>query len=193
MSNALTITRMLHECRASKDPEAAFDSLMPLVYDDLKKIARQQLRRLRPGQTLNTTALVNESYTKLQPSASLDWADRQHFFAIAARAMRQIVVDHARSMMTHKRSGQRIDMDLAQLPASMADRADQVVYIDQLLNQLESINADLTRTFECLYFAGYSQPETAEMLGISLRTVQRRWAQACAWLRELSLGAEFDH
>ncbi len=186
MSNALTITRMLHECREADDPEVVFSSLMPLVYDDLKQIARQQLRRLRPGQTLNTTALVNESYAKLQPSANLDWADRQHFFAIAARAMRQIVVDHARSLMTYKRSGQRVDLDLERVPDAMTDRADQIVHIDQLLDQLETINPDLARTFECLYFAGYSQEETAELLDVSLRTVQRRWAQACAWLRELS-------
>lgn len=186
MSNALTITRMLHECRESEDAEAIFDSLMPLVYDDLKQIARQQLRRLRPGQTLNTTALVNESYAKLQPSASLNWADRQHFFAIAARAMRQIVVDHARSMMTHKRSGQKVDIDLEQISGNMVDRAEQILNIDQLLDRLEAINPDLARTFECRYFAGYTQDETAELLEVSVRTVQRRWTQACAWLRELS-------
>ncbi len=186
MNNALTITRKLHECRQSKNPELVFGTLIPLVYDDLKQIARQQLRRLRPGETLNTTALVNESYAKLQPSADLDWADRQHFFAIAARAMRQIVVDHARSMMTHKRSGQRIDLELERVPDSMTGRADQIVHVDQLLDRLETINPDLARVFECLYFAGYTQDETAAMLDISLRTVQRRWAQACAWLRELA-------
>lgn len=186
MDNALTITRLLHECRESENPEAAFDTLMPLVYDDLKKIARQQLQRLRPGQTLNTTALVNESYAKLQPSSQLDWVDRQHFFAIAARAMRQIVVDHARSMMTHKRTGHKVDLDLDNVPSSTPDRADQIVFIDQLLTRLASINRDLVTVFECLYFAGYTQEETARLLDISLRTTQRRWAQSCAWLRELA-------
>jgi RNA polymerase sigma factor (TIGR02999 family) len=186
MNKIATITRMLHECRDSSDADAAFDALMPLVYDDLKQVARQQLRRLRPGETLNTTALVNDSYAKLKSSASLDWTDRQHFFAIAARAMRQIVVDHARSLMTDKRSGQRVEIDLEQLPSSVADRADQIVYIDQLLNQLEDINRDLVSVFECLYFAGYTQDETSQLLDISLRTTQRRWAQSCAWLRELA-------
>ena len=186
MSKIATITRMLHECRDSSDADAAFDALMPLVYDDLKQVARQQLRRLRPGETLNTTALVNDSYSKLKSSASLDWTDRQHFFAIAARAMRQIVVDHARSLMTNKRSGQRVEIDLEQIPSSTTDRADQIVYIDQLLNQLENINRDLVSVFECLYFAGYTQQETAEMLDISIRTTQRRWAQSCSWLRELA-------
>lgn len=186
MSDALTITRMLHECRESEDPEAIFGSLMPLVYDDLKQIARQQLRRLRPGETLNTTALVHESYAKLQPSAGLDWTDRQHFFAIAARAMRQVVVDHARSLMAHKRSGQKVDIDLEQVPGNMVGRAEQIIHIDQLLDRLKTINPDLARTFECRYFAGYTQDETAELLDISVRTVQRRWTQACAWLRELS-------
>ncbi|TVQ37354.1 MAG: sigma-70 family RNA polymerase sigma factor [Wenzhouxiangella sp.] len=186
MSNALTITRMLHECRDSEHPESILDALIPLVYDDLKHVARQQLRRLRRGQTLNTTALVNDSYAKLKSSANLDWTDRQHFFAIAARAMRQIVVDHARSLMTNKRDGQIVPIDLENLPAEVDQRADQIVYIDQLLDQLEAINPDLTRTFECLYFAGYTQEEAAELLGISLRTAQRRWSQARAWLRELA-------
>ncbi len=186
MNNAQTITRMLHECRASDDPTASFDALIPLVYDDLKQVARQQLRRLRPGQTINTTGLVNDSYAKLKASADLDWTDRQHFFAIAARAMRQIVVDHARSLMTHKRDGQIVAIDLENLPTVTEQRAEQIVYIDQLLDQLESINPDLTRTFECTYFAGYTQEEAAEMLHISVRTVQRRWTQACAWLRELA-------
>jgi RNA polymerase sigma factor (TIGR02999 family) len=186
MNKVATITRMLHECRDSSDADAAFDALMPLVYDDLKQVARQQLRRLRPGETLNTTALVNDSYAKLKSSASLDWTDRQHFFAIAARAMRQIVVDHARSLMTDKRSGQRVEIDLEQIPSSTNDRAEQIVYIDQLLNQLEDINRDLVSVFECLYFAGYTQDETSKLLDISLRTTQRRWAQSCAWLRELA-------
>jgi len=186
MNQATTITRMLHECRDGRDADAAFDALMPLVYDDLKQVARQQLRKLRPGQTLNTTALVNDSYAKLKSSASLDWTDRQHFFAIAARAMRQIVVDHARSLMTHKRTGQVVDIDLEQVAGSMEGRAEQIIYIDQLLGQLEDINRDLVSVFECLYFAGYTQDETSELLDISLRTTQRRWAQSCAWLRELA-------
>jgi RNA polymerase sigma factor (TIGR02999 family) len=186
MSDVATITRMLHECRNGSDAEITFDALMPLVYDDLKQVARQQLRRLRPGETLNTTSLVNDSYAKLRSSADLDWTDRQHFFAIAARAMRQIVVDHARSMMTRKRTGQRVDVDLEHLPANMAERADQIIFIDQLLNQLADINRDLVSVFDCLYFAGYSQEETAELLGVSLRTVQRRWKHARTWLRELS-------
>jgi len=186
MTNALTITRMLHECRSSNDPASAFDALIPLVYDDLKQVARQQLRRLRPGQTLNTTALVNDSYSKLKASADLDWVDRQHFFAIAARAMRQIVVDHARSLMTDKRRGQISAVDIETIPSDAGDRADQVVYIDQLLSRLEAINPDLVRVIEFRYFAGYSQQETADFLGTSLRTVQRRWSHACTWLREIA-------
>lgn len=186
MNNAQTITRMLHECRGSDDPTSTFDALMPLVYDDLKHVARAQLRRLRPGQTLNTTGLVNDSYAKLKSSASLDWTDRQHFFAIAARAMRQIVVDHARSMMTGKRDGQIVAIDLDNVPGNIDQRAEQIVFIDQLLDRLEAINPDLSQIFECLYFAGYTQEETSKLLDISLRTTQRRWAQACAWLRELA-------
>ncbi len=100
--------------------------------------------------------------------------------------MRQIVVDHARSMMTDKRDGQLVAIDLEQLPSSIDQRAKQIVFIDQLLDQLEAIDPDLSRVFECLYFAGYSQQETADLLGLSLRSTQRRWAQACASLRELA-------
>jgi RNA polymerase sigma factor (TIGR02999 family) len=189
MSNALTITRMLHECRDSERPESVFDALIPLVYDDLKQVARQQLRRLRPGQTLNTTALVNDSYAKLKASADLDWTDRQHFFAIAARAMRQIVVDHARSLMTDKRTGHMVDIDLDSLPEQSQQRAEQILLIDQMLARLETINPDLVQVVDCLYFAGYTQQEAADLLDISLRTTQRRWSQACAWLRELASGS----
>lgn len=186
MNNAQTITRMLHECRASDDPTRTFDALIPLDYDDLKQVARAQLRRLRPGHSHDTTGLVNDSYAKLKSSASLDWTDRQHFFAIAARAMRQVVVDHARGMMTGKRDGQIVAIDLEGLPGDVEQRAEQIVFIDQLLNQLEAINPDLSRVFECRYFAGYSQQETADLLDMSLRSIQRRWTQACAWLRELA-------
>lgn len=177
---------MLRECRESDDPGAAFDALMPLVYGDLKVVAHQQLRRLRPGDTLNTTALVNDSYAKLRDSADLDWADRQHFFAIAARAMRQIVVDYARRLSAGKNRGTIIPVDIGTVPDHSDKRADHVIYVDQLLDRLEAIDPDLVRVFECKYFGGFTQKEIASTLDISVRTTQRRWDQACAWLRELA-------
>lgn len=186
MTDSRTITRMLHECRESDNPRLAFDTLMPLVYDDLKMIARKQLRRLRPGKTLNTTALVHDSYSKLEGSADLEWTDRRHFFAVAARAMRQVVVDHARSRMSAKNQGNVVPVDLESIPGHNADRADEILYVNQLLERLEQINPELVHVIECKYYAGYTQEETADVLGLSLRTTQRRWTQACAWLQEFA-------
>lgn len=161
----------------------AFDELVPLVYDDLRSIARQQLARLRPNQTLSTTALVNESYAKLRSGSELDVRDRDHFFAIAACAMRQIIVDEARSLMTDKRTGTKVNLD--KVPQSLEEQVEQLVLVDQLLERLEAINPELVRLIECRFYAGYTQEETAEALDMSLRTAQRRWQQANAWLRRL--------
>ncbi len=187
MPDPNTVTRLLHECRENSNPTPVFDMLVPLVYEDLKRIARQQLARLRPGQTLNTTALVNQSYAKLEGSADLDWTDRQHFFAVAARAMRQIIVDHARSMMAAKNRGQKVSVDLDSLPQDADQRADQVLLVDELLDRLETINPELVRIVECKFYAGFTHTETGELLGISTATVQRRWQQACAWLQRWAM------
>lgn len=184
MQDSTTVTRLLIQCRDSDDPAAALDALMPLVYDDLKRVARQQLNRLRPGQTLNTTALVNDSYSKLERSAGLDWTDRQHFFAVAARAMRQIIIDHARSMQAGKNRGAVISVDLDKMPDDTVERANQLLFVHQMLERLEKINPDLVRVVECKFYAGFTHDEIAEILGISKRTVQRRWNQACAWLQQ---------
>lgn len=190
MSDPRTITRLLHQCRGGDGSLEAFESLMPLVYDDLKRLARQQLARLRPGQTLNTTALAHESYLKLQNHADLDWADRRHFFAIAARAMRQILVDYARRRWAAKRPGLKVDLDLERVAKDDDERTEQMLHVDQLLERLASVNVELVRVVECRYFAGYTQDETASVLGVSTRTIQRRWKMARAWLRELALETE---
>jgi RNA polymerase sigma factor (TIGR02999 family) len=179
------LTRLLREAR-----EAGSDTVMPLVYDDLKRIARNQLARWRPGQTLNTTALVHEGYAKLAGSEELEWADRRHYFAVAARAMRMIVVDYARGLFAEKRSGVQVDIDLAQLPDDGPTRAEQVALVDQLLERLESLDPEMVRIVECRFYAGYTLAETADALGISQRTVQRKWDRARAWL--VALGREPD-
>ena len=174
------ITRLL---RAAHDGgQAAAASVMPMVYDDLKKIARNQLARWRPGQTLNTTALVHEGYAKLEGAAALEWEDRRHYFAIAAQAMRQIVVDYARGMFAAKRQHIRADIDLARLPDDGPARAEQVAIVDQLLERLEKLDPEMVRIVECRFFAAYTLDETAEALDISRRTVQRKWERARAWL-----------
>jgi RNA polymerase sigma factor (TIGR02999 family) len=183
LSDARTITVLLHRCR---DGDAdSFDELIPAVYDELRRIARGQLARWRPGQTLNTTALVHESYAKLARSAELGWNDRGHFYAVAARAMRGIIVDYARGLFADKRSGFKVDIDLAELPDDGPARAEQVLAVDQLLEKLERMDPDMSHIVECRFFAAYTLDETAEALGISRRTVQRKWQRARAWLAQL--------
>jgi len=182
------ITRLLRA--AHEGGEAAAVSVMPLVYEDLKKIARNQLGRWRPGQTLNTTALVHESYAKLAAAEGLDYEDRRHFFAVAARAMRQIVVDYARGLFAQKRSHVRFDIDLARLPDDGPQRAEQVAVVDQLLERLEALDPQMVRIVECRFFAAYTLDETAEALDISRRTVQRKWERARAWLVALEGGTD---
>ena len=187
MSDPQTITMLLHRCRDGD--EDSFDELVPAVYQDLRRIARGQLARWRPGETLNTTALVHESYAKLARSSELDWNDRGHFYAVAARAMRGIIVDYARSLFADKRSGIKADIDLGQLPDDGPARAEQVLAVDQLLEKLGRMDPDMTRIVECRFFAGYTLDETAEALGISRRTVQRKWQRARAWLAQLGSAA----
>jgi len=179
------ITRLL---RAAREDDRAAEAVMPLIYEDLKNIARNQLARWRPGQTLDTTALVHESYAKLADAAALEWADRRHYFAIAAQAMRQILVDYARGMFAAKRRHIRADVDLARLPDDGPARAEQVALVDQLLERLEALDPQMVRIVECRFFAAYTLDETAEALGLSRRTVQRKWERARAWL--VALGRE---
>ena len=167
----------------------AFERLIPLVYEDLRRIARRQLAQGRPGRTLDTTALVHEAYISLAQGSGLAINDRGHFFAIAARAMRQIIIDYARQRGALKRGGGRtpISLDLVQIPVDA--QADVVLAIDDALQRLSDLNERLTRVFECRFFAGLSEQETAEALDLSLRTVQRDWMKSKAWLRrELAAG-----
>lgn len=162
----------------------AFDRLVPLVYEDLKRIARIQLRRGRIGNTLDTGALVNEAYLRLVDQTQATWRDRAHFFAVSAIAMRQIVVDYARRRSRLKRGGDVaiVPLDDAQEPG--AREADHVLEIDLALKKLTAIDERLARVVECRYFAGLTEEETATALGISVRTAQREWFKARAWLRQ---------
>lgn len=188
MNGQEDITELLRGIRTGSIADG--DALMNAVYNDLKRIARSQLGRWRPGQTLNTTALVHESYAKLSGSDRLDYADRRHFFAVAARAMRQIVVDYARSMFASKRQHILADIDLAHLPDDGPARAEQVALVDQLLERLEKMDPEMVRIVECRFFAAYTLDETAEALGISRRTVQRKWERGRAWLAALQAEQE---
>ena len=161
----------------------ALSRLVPLVYDDLRRIARAQMRRATPGATLDTVALVHEAYVKLVDQRRASFNDRRHFFAVAALAMRQIVVDRARHRTRQKRGGGDMHVTLDDAFGAAGRDLDQVLAIDQALTRLEALDPRLVRIVECRYFAGLSEPETAETLEMSLRTVQREWFKARAWLR----------
>ena len=175
------ITRLLRQHLAGE--AEAFDRLVPLVYARLHEIARGQLRRQSSGQTLDTTALVHEAYLQLVDETGVSWQDRSHFYAITARAMRRIIVDHVRQRLALKRGGGQALLELADDVAGARSDTELVIAVDRALESLSSFNDRLTRLVECRFFAGMTEEETAEALGISLRTVQRDWIRAQAWLR----------
>lgn len=165
---------------------AAAAELMPLFYADLKRLARRVRSGVRDAETLQTTALIHEAYLKLRLTTG--WNNRQHFLRAAALAMRQVLVDDARGRLTQRRnSGER------PLPIEAADDVaaeapdERVLAIDEALQKLNAFSPRLAQTVECRYFAGYTEAETAEALGVALATVQRDWVKARAWLHmELS-------
>ena len=164
----------------------AFDRLLPMVYDDLWRIARRQLRS-SPNQTLDATSLVHESYLKMVDQRKADWQNRVHFLAVAARAMRQVIISHARRRGAAKRGAGSIQETLDEGRIAVAEQAEQLLALDQALDRLGERDERLVRVVECRFFAGLSEDETAAALGVSLRTVQRDWMRARVWLRE-SLG-----
>ncbi len=177
------VDQLLRELEAG-DREA-MTRLLPIVYAELHVMARRQLRRLRPGQTLNTTGLVHEAYLRLVGHADAGWKDRRHFVAVAATAMRQIVVDEARSKAAKKRGGGRhkVSLDPARLPA--AERAAELIDLDEALEQLSKVDARLSTVVELRFFTGLSVPETAEVLEVSPSTVKREWRTARALLYQM--------
>jgi RNA polymerase sigma-70 factor, ECF subfamily len=174
------ITRVLAAARRGE--EGAMDQLFPLVYEDLRARARAQLRRRRPGQTLETTALVHEAYLKLVDAAQADFHDRSHFFAAAATAMRHILVDHARRRTARKRGGEEIRVPLEPESLRVEARAVEVLALDQALTSLSELNAPLARLVELRFFAGLTLDEAAETLQLSRRTAERNWRTARAFL-----------
>jgi RNA polymerase sigma factor (TIGR02999 family) len=161
----------------------ALERLVPLVYEDLKRIARAQLRRRGPADTLETAGLVNEAYLRLVDQTRATWRDRGHFFAVSALAMRQIVVDHARRRSRAKRGGDRVLVPLEDGNDPGTREAGRVLEIDMALDKLAAFDPRLAKVVECRYFAGLTEEETAEALGMSVRTAQREWCKARAWLR----------
>ena len=180
------ITRLLREL--SQGRSNSLDRLMPLVYDQLRRISHRQLRGERRGHTLSTTALVHEAYLKLVDIEAVDWRDRGHFFAMAGRLMRRVLVDHARTRKRRKRGGDWVRVPLDHGLDVSIDRADTLLTLDRALDRLEARNERQSRVVHYRFFVGLSVEETAAALGISEATVKRDWAYSRAWLnRELAL------
>jgi len=180
------ITALLRDLR--KGNRTVMDELMPLVYEELRRMARRHLRGQRPGHTLNTTALVHESYLKLVNHSSGSWKDRAHFLSVAAVAMRHILVNHAHHRNAQKRGGGQA---LATLDEALAGgqemRTDELLALDQALDRLDAVSPRQRAVVEYRFFGGLTHEEIAEVLDVSVPTVRRDWRIARAWLsRELS-------
>src|SRR5262245_46842980 len=188
------VTRILSTIEAG-DPSAA-EQLLPLVYDELRKLAAHKLAQETPGQTLEATALVHEAYLRLVgdlapgESPGAKWNSRGHFFAAAAEAMRRILVDNARRKQSKKRGGDRVRLDLDQLAAATSERIDDVLDIDAALVGLASADPQAAELVKLRYFAGLSIPQAAAALGVSPRSADFLWAYARAWLLRSLGGAD---
>jgi RNA polymerase sigma-70 factor, ECF subfamily len=178
--NRHSITDLLLQVRHGS-PEA-LDRLFPLVYEALRRIARRQLHGERPGHSLDTTGLVHETYLRLVDHDRLQWQDRGHFFALASRAMRQILVDYARRYRALRRGGGACHQELHEEDATTDERGETLLALDEALERLAAINPRLSQVVECRYFGGLTEEETAQALGVTTRTVQRDWAKARGWL-----------
>ena len=183
--NSHEVTQLLIEW--SNGDKAALDKLMPLIYEELRRLAHHYMRRERPGHTLQTTALVDEAYVRLVNRQRVHWQNRAHFFAIAAHLMRTILVDHARSHAYAKRGGGARKVPLDEAMVISQERAAEVVALDDALEQLTRIDPRQSRIVEMRFFAGLTIEETAEVLSLSPATIKREWSTAKAWLyHELS-------
>jgi RNA polymerase sigma factor (TIGR02999 family) len=160
----------------------SLDHLIPLLYEELKRVAHRQLRLEAPGQTLRTTELVHEAYLRLVDQAQVSRRGRAYFFAAAARAMRQVLIDRARRRCAAKRGGGQLDVGIDQATIAVDEFAGRLVDLDAALEELAKLSPRQARVVECRYFGGLSVEETAQALEISARTVKYDWALARAWL-----------
>jgi RNA polymerase sigma factor (TIGR02999 family) len=181
----------------------AADQLLPLVYDELRKLARQKLAQEKPGQTLEPTALVHEAYVRLVASPRCEpgesapgeprWDSRRHFFAAAAEAMRRILVENARRKRSRKRGGSMARQDLDAERLAAPEPPEDLLALDEALDKLTATDRSAAELVQLRYFAGLTLPQAAEALGISPRTADRLWAYARAWLHREILGSEGHH
>jgi RNA polymerase sigma factor (TIGR02999 family) len=180
MAETESITDLL--IRAEGGEADALAAILPLVYDQMRELAHRQLRREPVGHTLGTTDLVHEAYVRMVDQTRVDWSGRAHFMALAATAMRRILVDHARAHQSLTRGGtlRRVPLDSVDLAAP--ERADLLLALDEALDRLRRFDARQARVVECRFFGGMTEEETAEALGVGLRTAKRDWAKARSWL-----------
>lgn len=174
------VTRIL-EAAQQGDPTAA-DQLLPLVYDELRRLAAHKLAHEAAGQTLQPTALVHEAWLRLTASANQEWDGRGHFFAAAAEAMRRILIDRARSKGREKRGGQRERMDIAHVTLAIQDADETVLAVHEVLDKLAALDPLKARIVKLRYFVGMNHQEIATALGLAEPTIRRHWAFARSWL-----------
>ena len=177
---AKNVTALLAQWRCGD--AHAFERLMPLVYDELQRLASSHLRRERANHTLNTTALVHEAYLNLVGEEAPSWQNRAHFFAVAARAMRHILIDYARRRNRAKRGGRHRHVSIDDAALLSEDGVEDLLALDQAMTELEAIDERLCRIVECRHFAGLTIAETADAMDLSPATVKRDWNLARAWL-----------
>lgn len=170
--------------------QAALDQLVPMVYEELRRLARSYMRRERQNHTLQTTALVNEAYLRLVDQKHMRWQNRAHFFAISAQLMRRILVDYARRRGYQKRGGGALQVTLAGAESLTDERTPDLVALDEALSSLAEIDPRRSQVVELRFFGGLSIEETAEVLKLSPTTVERDWTIAKAWLRKTVMGKE---
>jgi len=189
------ITSLLHS--AAEGDQQARASLLEVVYQELHRLAAKQMHRERFDHTLQPTALVHEAYMKLFDERQRNWVDRGHFFALAARVMRNILVDHARRHHAQRHGGDAVRMELDQVPVASLPPNAELIALDRALDRLATLDARQSQIVELRFFGGLTEEEIAELLKIGLRTVKRDWAMAKAWLykelaskeKELASGA----
>ncbi|HTI05852.1 MAG TPA: ECF-type sigma factor [Gemmatimonadales bacterium] len=169
---------------------AALERLVPLVYDELRRVAHRHLDREATGHTLTTTDLVHQAYLQLAGQTRTEWRDKSHFMAVAAIAMRRILVDHARAHASAKRGGALKRVPIDSIDLATDERAELLVALDEALERLRELDARQARVVECRFFGGMTEEETAEALEIAVRTVRRDWTKARSWLyQEIYEGA----
>lgn len=179
------ITRLLVEW--GNGNHSALENLMPLVYDELRKMARRYMRRQSVGHTFQTTELIHEAYLKIAKNDAQNWQNRAHFFGVAAQAMRHILVDYARSKNSQKRGGMQEKVTLEETLMVSSQNTDHIIRLNEAMLQLADLDARKSRVVELKYFGGLTNEEVAEVLKISPETVKRDWRFSRTWLlRELS-------